>query len=150
MALPPSVRKDVALRLLDSIEVADQESVDEAWSAEIESRIDDILSGKVEMIHHEVVLAESAERRAARQAARQAAVTLRIDWHPAAQAEFNADIGWYDGRELVWEAAEDEVLGAVDECADTPALGGSGRAGPVNPWSDPRASRTSLIASSTQ
>jgi len=71
LALPPSVRKDVALRLLDSIEVADQESVDEAWTAEIGSRVDDILSGKVEMIPHEVVLAELAERRAARHAARQ-------------------------------------------------------------------------------
>ena len=69
LALPPSVRKDVALRLLDSIEVADQESVDEAWTAEIGSRVDDILSGTVEMIPHEVVLAELAERRAARHAA---------------------------------------------------------------------------------
>lgn len=70
MALPPSVRKDLALRLLESIEVADQESVDEAWTVEIGSRMDDILSGKVEMISHEVVLAELAERRAARRAAR--------------------------------------------------------------------------------
>jgi putative addiction module component (TIGR02574 family) len=71
LALPPSVRKDVALRLLDSIEVADQDSVDEAWTSEIASRVDDILSGKVEMIPHEVVLAELAERRAARHAAQQ-------------------------------------------------------------------------------
>jgi hypothetical protein len=71
MALPPSVRKDLALRLLESIEVADQESVDETWTVEIGSRMDDILSGKVEMmIPHEVVLAELAERRAARHAAR--------------------------------------------------------------------------------
>ncbi|MEJ7794416.1 MAG: addiction module protein [Nocardioides sp.] len=73
MALSPSVRKDLALRLLESIEVADQESVDEAWTVEIESRVDDILSGKVEMIPHEVVLAELAERRAARHATRQQA-----------------------------------------------------------------------------
>jgi len=73
MALPPSVRKDLALRLLESIEVADGESVDAAWTAEIESRVDDILGGKVEMIPHEVVLAELAERRAARHAARQQA-----------------------------------------------------------------------------
>lgn len=72
LALPPSVRKDVALRLLDSIEVADQESVDEAWNAEIGSRVDDILNGKVEMIPGEQVFAELAERRAARQAARNA------------------------------------------------------------------------------
>lgn len=73
LALPPSVRKDVALRLLESIEVADQECVDGAWTAEIESRVDDMLSGKVEMIPHEVVLTELAERRAARHAARQQA-----------------------------------------------------------------------------
>jgi putative addiction module component (TIGR02574 family) len=72
LALPPSVRRDVALRLLESIEVADQESVDEAWSEEIGSRVDDILSGKVETIPGEQVFAELAERRAARQAARNA------------------------------------------------------------------------------
>ena len=71
LALPPSVRKDVALRLLESIEVADQESVDDAWTTEIGSRVDDILSGKVETIPHEEVLRNLAERRAARQAARQ-------------------------------------------------------------------------------
>lgn len=71
LALPPSVRKDVALRLLESIEVADQESVDDAWTTEVGSRVDDILSGKVETIPHEEVLRNLAERRAARQAARQ-------------------------------------------------------------------------------
>jgi putative addiction module component (TIGR02574 family) len=73
LALPPSVRKDVALRLLDSVEVADQDSVYAAWTGEITSRVDDILSGKVETIPHEEVLAHLAERRAARQAARQQA-----------------------------------------------------------------------------
>lgn len=68
LALPPSVRKDVALRLLDSIEVADQESVDAAWSAEVGSRVDDILNGKVRTIPGEQVFAELAERRAARHA----------------------------------------------------------------------------------
>ena len=71
LALPPSVRKDVALRLLESIEVADQESVDDAWTTAVGSRVDDILSGKVETIPHEEVLRHLAERRAARQAARQ-------------------------------------------------------------------------------
>ena len=59
LALPPSVRKDVALRLLESIEVADQESVDDAWTTEVGSRVDDILSGKVETIPHEEVLRAS-------------------------------------------------------------------------------------------
>lgn len=73
MSLPPSVRKDVALRLLDSLEVADQESVDEAWTDEIGSRVDDIVSGNIPTIPHEEVLAHLAERRAARHAARQQA-----------------------------------------------------------------------------
>lgn len=72
LALPPSVRKDVAIRLLDSLEVADQESVDQAWTAEISSRVDDVLSGKVETIPGEQVFAELAARRAAREAARNA------------------------------------------------------------------------------
>lgn len=46
MNLPPSARKDVALRLLESLEVADQESVDEAWTAEIGSRVDDVLAAR--------------------------------------------------------------------------------------------------------
>lgn len=71
LALPPAVRKALALQLLDSIEVADQESVDQAWSAEIGSRVDAILDGQVDTIPHEEVLARLAERRAARHAARQ-------------------------------------------------------------------------------
>ena len=70
MALPPSVRKDVAMRLLESIEVDEQGSVDEAWTVKIGSRMDDILSGKVKTIPGEQVFAELAERRAARQVAR--------------------------------------------------------------------------------
>ncbi len=68
LALPPSVRKDVALRLLESIEVADQESVDDAWTSEITSRVDAILDGTDETIPGEQVFTELAERRAARQA----------------------------------------------------------------------------------
>ena len=66
LALPPSVRKDVALRLLDSIEAADQGAVDAAWNAEISSRVDDILDGKVQTVPGEHVFAELAERRASR------------------------------------------------------------------------------------
>lgn len=72
LALPPSVRKDVALRLLESIEVADRESVDEAWTEEIGSRVDDIPSGNLQTIPGEQVFAELAARRAARRAPREA------------------------------------------------------------------------------
>ncbi|MGB3955729.1 MAG: addiction module protein [Brooklawnia sp.] len=68
LALPPSVRKDVALRLLESIEVADQESIDEAWTVEIRSRVHDIIGGRVNTIPGQQVFAELAERRAARKA----------------------------------------------------------------------------------
>lgn len=68
LALPPSVRKDVALLLLDSVEVADQESVNETWATEISTRVDDVLNGKVTTIPGEQVFAELAERRAARDA----------------------------------------------------------------------------------
>lgn len=71
LSLPPSVRKDVALRLLESLEVADQDSIDEAWTTEIGSRIDDILSGKVQTIPHDEVMARIAERRAARHSVRE-------------------------------------------------------------------------------
>jgi len=72
LALPPSVRKDLALRLLESVEVADQESVDQEWTDEIASRVGDIVNGRVETIPGETVFAELAERRAARQGARDA------------------------------------------------------------------------------
>lgn len=72
LALPPSVRKDVAMRLLDSVEGEGEAAVDEVWSVEIRSRVDDIVSGRVETIPGEQVFAELAERRAARADARNA------------------------------------------------------------------------------
>lgn len=66
--LPPSVRKDVALRLLESVEVVDDDAVEEAWSEEIASRVDDVVSGRVETVSGEQVFAEIAARRAARSA----------------------------------------------------------------------------------
>lgn len=66
LALPPSARKDVAVRLLDSVEIADRESVDEAWRAEIASRVDDMLADRFETIPAEQVFADRAQRRATR------------------------------------------------------------------------------------
>lgn len=40
LALPPSARKDLALRLLDSLKVVDEDSIDVAWTAEISARVD--------------------------------------------------------------------------------------------------------------
>ncbi len=72
LALPPSVRRDVALRLLESVEIADDGGIDQAWGEEISSRVDDILNGRVQTIPGEQVFAALAARRAARQAARKA------------------------------------------------------------------------------
>jgi putative addiction module component (TIGR02574 family) len=68
MALPPGVRRDVALRLLESLEIADQELVDEAWSREIGSRVDDIVAGNVQTMPGEQVFADIAARRSTRHA----------------------------------------------------------------------------------
>ncbi len=73
MNLPPSVRKDVALRLLESLEREDQELLDQRWTAEIAARLDSILDGEVVTIPHEEVRTHLADRRAARQAARRQA-----------------------------------------------------------------------------
>lgn len=49
-------------------------------------------------------------------------MTIAIAWHPDAESEFVADIGWYDEREIgLGDRFEGEVLQAVDESADTPA-----------------------------
>ena len=70
LSLSPSARKDVAMRLLDTLDVLDQTAVDEAWNLKIASRVDDIASGRVIPIPHDQVLSRLAERRAARHSAR--------------------------------------------------------------------------------
>lgn len=72
LLLPPSVRKDVALRMLESVEVLDEDSIQDGWTTEIGSRVDDILSGKVTTIPAEEVFAKLTARRAERQATRHA------------------------------------------------------------------------------
>ena len=69
LSLPPSVRKDVALQLLESVEVMDQDSVDGAWKEEISSRLDDLLGDRVQTVPGEQVFAELTGRRASRRTA---------------------------------------------------------------------------------
>lgn len=59
-----------------------------------------------------------------------------IKWHPDAGSEFDADIDWYDGREFGVGTTqfEEAVLGAVDDCAETPRRGLLGRAGIAKRW----------------
>jgi putative addiction module component (TIGR02574 family) len=66
LALPASVRRDLALRLLESVEVVDDNAIDEAWSQELASRVDDMVSGKVTAVPGEQVFADIAAQRAAR------------------------------------------------------------------------------------
>lgn len=68
--LPPSLRRALALRLLESVEVVD-ESINDEWADEIASRIDYIRSGKVKTVPGEEVMARLVARRAERQAARE-------------------------------------------------------------------------------
>jgi len=68
LALPPSVRKDIALRLLESVEVVDDDSIEEAWTNELSSRVDDIVSAKVTAIPGEQVFADIAARQVAHDA----------------------------------------------------------------------------------
>ncbi len=68
LALPPSVRKDIALRLLESVEVVDDDAIEGAWINELSSRVDDIVRGKVTTISGEQVFADIAARRATRNA----------------------------------------------------------------------------------
>ena len=71
MSLPPDVRREVALRLLESVEDGDDTAVEAAWTEEITSRIDDLRNGRVQTIPHDEVLSRLAQRRAEREAARQ-------------------------------------------------------------------------------
>ncbi len=72
LTLPADQRAQVANELLASLDdPADPAEVHQAWAAEIESRVDDIVSGRVQTIPHEEVKRNLAERRAARQTQRQ-------------------------------------------------------------------------------
>jgi putative addiction module component (TIGR02574 family) len=61
MSLPPEVRAQIAAQLLDSLD-PERAEVDAAWAVEIESRIQEIEEGRVELIPHEQVM-ERARRR---------------------------------------------------------------------------------------
>ena len=66
LSLPPSVRKDIALRLLESVEVIDEALVAESWTLEISSRVDELMDWSVETVAGEQVFAEIAARRITR------------------------------------------------------------------------------------
>lgn len=61
MKLPPTEREDLATRLFGSLENA-QTPLDPSWDAEIARRVEEIESGKVELIPAEEVHRKMAER----------------------------------------------------------------------------------------
>jgi hypothetical protein len=56
----------------EPLDVSDQDATEEAWTAEIASRVDDIITGEVQSIPHDEVVARVAKRRTARQVRRHA------------------------------------------------------------------------------
>jgi putative addiction module component (TIGR02574 family) len=68
LTLPVDQRAQVANALLASLDdAADSAEVHEAWTAEIKSRVDDIMSGRVQTLSRDEVRAQLAADRAARQ-----------------------------------------------------------------------------------
>ena len=68
MSLPPDVRRHVALRLLESLEDIEDESVEDEWMIEISRRVDDLMSGRLRTVPSDQVFADIVARRAARNA----------------------------------------------------------------------------------
>lgn len=68
LTLPVDQRAQVARALLASLDdPADPSEIHEAWTSEITSRVDDIVSGRVKTIPRAEVSAQLAADRAARQ-----------------------------------------------------------------------------------
>jgi putative addiction module component (TIGR02574 family) len=68
LTLPVDQRAQVANALLASLDdSADSAEVHEAWTAEIKSRVEDITSGRVQILSRDEVRAQLAADRAARQ-----------------------------------------------------------------------------------
>lgn len=58
-------RRDVALRLLESLGVVDDEAVEGSWTWELACRVDDVVRGEVTAVPGEQLFAHIAARRAA-------------------------------------------------------------------------------------
>jgi putative addiction module component (TIGR02574 family) len=61
MSLPPEVRAQIAEQLLDSLD-PERAQIDAAWAVEIESRIQEIEDGRVELIPHDRVVEQARHR----------------------------------------------------------------------------------------
>lgn len=71
MQLPPPERARLASDLLHSLDDAEREADATAtWTAELDGRLDDVRSGRVELVDLDEVKRRMSERRARRAAAR--------------------------------------------------------------------------------
>jgi putative addiction module component (TIGR02574 family) len=55
LSLPPDVREELADKLLESLAEADRQEIDEAWAAEVESRLEAHERGELREISGEEV-----------------------------------------------------------------------------------------------
>lgn len=62
LAMPIEARAELADRLLSSIDAPDQASIDAAWGAEAERRIDQLDRGEVSLIPGDDLMAELRKR----------------------------------------------------------------------------------------
>lgn len=62
LQLPPEERADVAKRLIDSLDDAEEEGVEAAWLAEVERRLQDVDRGTAKLETWDAVRARIAAR----------------------------------------------------------------------------------------
>ena len=63
MSLPPDDRVELAEGLMWSLDEAYQEKVERAWNAEIDRRLDEIHSGRAELVDGDEALRRLPDRR---------------------------------------------------------------------------------------
>ena len=63
MSLPPDDRVELAEGLMWSLDEAYQEKVERAWNAEIDRRLDEIHSGRAELVDGDEALRRLRDRR---------------------------------------------------------------------------------------
>ena len=62
LALPESDRAEIAASLIHSLDTETDDNVDEAWSAEIQRRIESIDNGEVKLVPWDDVMHEMRDR----------------------------------------------------------------------------------------
>ncbi|WP_376714678.1 addiction module protein [Janibacter limosus] len=115
MSLPPDVRRHVALRLLESLEDSEDESVDDEWTIEISRRVDDLTGGRLRTVPSDRCLRGHRCPPGCPQR-----MTLPVRFHPDARDEFIAEVDWYDDRAGLGERFAEAVEIAIEFAAEDP------------------------------